>query len=60
MEGDPKTLESPCKGVALAAEEGRASMTWGWVLIIPGLSTLLPADTEMRGIPLCPPKAQCL
>lgn len=59
MERPPENLESPCKGPALAAGEGRDSMTWQLVLIIPGLSMLLPADSEMRGIPLPSPKAQC-
>ena len=60
MERDPEALVSPCKGAALAAGEGRGLVTWGPVLIVPCLSVLLPADTEMRGIPLPPPKVQAL
>lgn len=60
MERDPETLVSPCKGAALTAGESRGLVTWGLVLIVPGLSVILPADTEMRAIPLLPPKAQSL
>lgn len=57
MERDPETLESPCKGAALAVGDGKDPVTWGLVLTIPSLNMLLPADTETRGIALPPPKA---
>jgi len=54
IEGESEILERPCKGAALAAGEDRDPVTWGLVLIIPGLNLLLHADTETRGIPLHP------
>lgn len=60
MGREPETLESLCKGAALAAGESKDPVTWGPVLTTAGLNMLLPADTEMRGIPPPPPKAQSL
>lgn len=58
-ERDPETRASPCKGDVLAFRGGGQVSFWP-VPIVPDPYVLLPAETEVRSIPVPAPKTQTL